>query len=487
MTGGELKHKVTQGVAWSVAEKIGTTAMQMAVSLIILRFLTREIIGFTAIPTAIVAMALVFVDSGFSQALIRKAKVSQAELKSVFAFNIVVAVALYAILVATSSAVAHFYEIEAIAQIAPIFLLQLPLSALCSVQNTILIREFRFSQLSKITFLASLLSGVTAIAMAVAGYGIWSIVAQRVLLIALRAALLWWLSEWRARGAFEWRSLRAMAPFSGSVMATDLISNLYNKIPQLFIGKLYPATTLGSFEQAIKLKDQPVLSLTQSIQNVTYPALSKIRDDKAKFAESYRQIIMLTSYVIFPIMLGLSATAHNLFEFLLGEEWMPTAPYFEVVCLAGLLYPISMVAYNVLKTGGEGRAIVRAEVIKRVAMTAIFIATIPHSIEAVVWGLVAISVVEMAINFVASQRYTTLSVGRLLRTLLPIIATSGAMYVGARYTAFVLDSQSAAVALIAQIVVGVAIFLLLSAIFRLEAFREIVAIAKCHLKGDRCQ
>ena len=478
---GELKDKVARGVAWSMAEKIGTMLLQMAVSLIILRLLTRDILGVMAIPTAVVAVALVLVDSGFSQALIRKAAPSADDYKSVFAFNIGVSLVMYALFTALAFPVSRFYDMPQIAQIAPVFFLQLPIGALCAIQNTICVRQFRFALLSKVTFASSLAGGLAAIGLALAGFGIWCIVAQRVLQAAVRTLLLWWLSDWRPCGACSRGPLREMAPFSFSLIATDLISTFYNKIPQFFLGRLYPADTLGSFDQAIKLKDQPTISAMQAVQSVTFPALAKIRDDAPKFAESYRQVVMVVSYVLFPVMLGMSAVARDMFAVLLGEEWMPTVPYFEAVCLAGLFSPIALTAYNVLKARCKGPLIVRLEVVKKIIMTAIFAVTIPHSVMAVVWGLVAIAFCEMAVNFLATTRFTSLTFRRFVRTLLPVALVSGTMYLLVRLTAAAIPGNDL-VRLLAELATGVVSYLALSALFRLEAFREVTAIVRRQLK-----
>lgn len=198
--GGELKEKVAQGVAWSMAEKIGSMLLAMAVRLVILRLLTRDILGFMSIPSAVVTVLLVIVDSGFSQSLVRHKGPSQSDYKSVFLFNIAVSAVLYGVLVALAPLAARWYSMPEIARIAPVFFLLLPLNALCAVQNTIFIRQFRFALLSKVTFLSSLAGGLTAIALAMAGWGIWSLVAERVIAVGMRTALLWWLSDWRPCG-----------------------------------------------------------------------------------------------------------------------------------------------------------------------------------------------------------------------------------------------------------------------------------------------
>ena len=493
--GGELKEKVAQGVAWSMAEKIGSMLLAMAVRLVILRLLTRDILGFMSIPSAVVTVLLVIVDSGFSQSLVRHKGPSQSDYKSVFLFNIAVSAVLYGVLVTLAPFAARWYGMPEIARIAPVFFLLLPLNvldcppslglltlnALCAVQNTIFIRQFRFALLSKVTFLSSLAGGLTAIALAMAGWGIWSLVAERVIAVGMRTALLWWLSDWRPCGKCGLKPLREMAPFGCSLMVTDLISNFYNKIPQFFLGKLYSPAVLGSFDQAVKLKDMPAATGIQAVQNVTFPALAKIRDDAPKFAEGYRQVVMVVSYVMFPIMLGMSAVARDMFAVLLGEEWMPTVPYFEAVCLAGLFSPIALTAYNVLKARCKGPLIVRLEVVKKIIMTAIFAVTIPHSVMAVVWGLVAIAFCEMAVNFLATMRFTSLTFRRFVRTLLPVALVSGTMYLLVRLTAAAIPGNDL-VRLLAELATGVVSYLALSALFRLEAFREVTAIVRRQLK-----
>lgn len=477
----QLREKVTQGVAWSMAEKIGSMLLSMAVRLVILRLLTREIMGYMAIPTAIVTVLLVLVDGGFSQSLIRRKDPSRTDYKSVFLFNMTVAVVCYLVMVAAAPFVARWYDMPVIAEIAPVFYLLLPLTALCAVQNTIFIRQFRFALLSKVTFFASLVGGLAAIACALAGWGIWSLVAERIVSVGLRTAILWWLSDWRPRGRFSAQPLREMSEFGCSLMATDLISNFYNKIPQFFLGSLYPASTLGSFDQAVKLKDMPAVTGMQAVQNVTFPAFSKIRDDQPKLTESYRQVVMIVAYVMFPVMLGLSAVAHDMFAVLLVEEWMPTVPYFEVVCLAGLFYPVAVISMNILKARSAGPIIVRLEVIKKIVMTVIFAVTIPHSVMAVVWGLVAIAFCEMAINFLATRRFTDLTLFRFVRTLLPVALAAATMYAGVRAVGLLMPEEGL-LRLMAEIAAGIVVYLLVSVLFRLEAFREVKELLRRQLK-----
>ena len=446
-----------------------------------LRLLTREDFGLVAILTVFSTFALVVVDSGFSQTLVRRTAPGQEDFKSVFLFNVAVSVVLYLLLVAASPFVAHYYGMPELTALAPVFFLLLPVNALCVIQQTLFTRQFRFALLSKVTFAASLVSGVAAVGLALAGFGVWSIVAQRVLQMAVRALLLWWLSSWRPTGAWSIASLRRMAPYSFSLMATDLFAALYTKIPQLFIGKLYPAATLGSYDQAQKLKDLPVTSAMQAVQGVIFPALAKIKHDAVKFAESYRQIVMVVAYALFPVMAGMAAIAQDMFAVLVGEQWLPAVPYFEVLCLAGLFWPVAMVAYNVLKVKAEGRTIFWLEVAKKAVLTVIFFVTIPRSVMAVVWGLALYGLLEMLINVVASLRFTVFSFARFVRTLLPVAAVTAIMFQMVRLTE-VFGPESDLLRLLLEVIVGAVTYVGLSALFRLEAFGEVVGLVKKQLR-----
>lgn len=482
----QLTNNVTSGVAWSVAEKIGSALLQAVVSIVVANAIMPMDMGIMAVLTVFTTLAQVVVDSGFSQTLIRKAAPTAEEYRAVFRFNILSSLILYALLSIASPAIARYYGWPLLATVAPVLFLLLPLNALCVIQNTIMVREFRFAQLSTITFASSLISGIIAITMALTGFGIWSLVGQRVSMMAAKAAMLWWKSNWRPRSAQRSSSLREMAPYSLRLMTTDIINSLYNNIAQLFIGNIYSGSVLGYFNQAQKLKDMPVNSTMQSVQSVTFPALSKIGDNDVKFSEGYRRVVMLTAFVMFPIMAGLIATAEDIYTLLLKPRWHPAIPYFRILCIAGFFYPIAVVAYNILKVKSNGSIILRLEIVKKLIMTVILVVTIPRSVTAIAWGLVVAAAVEMTLNFVSTLRYTTFSALQFMRTMLPIIVITALMYALIMVEANYIASWHVALRLIVKILTGIVAYTSLAYITRSEAFNEATSIIKGLLnKGKR--
>ena len=467
-----------RGVAWSFSEKLLTMIIQMVVSIVVARELMPEDFGVMAIMTFFTSIALTIVDSGFSQTLIRKAQPTDEEYRSVLQFNIVTSLILYALFVVVAFPVANFYDQPVIADIAPVLFLLLPINALCVVQTVMFTREFRFALLSKIVFSASLISGVAAVAMALLGCGIWALVVQRLLMMAIKAVAFWWIRRWRSDARYSGQALRAMAPFSLRLLATDLIASIYNNVAQLFIGKMHATSTLGYYSQAQKLKDLPVTSTVQAVQGVTYPALSKLSDDDAKFSQGFLRIVRLLGFVLFPAMLCFVVVADDMFMLLLGEKWMPTVPYFEILALSGLCFPLAVVAYNVLKTKSDGRVIVRLEIIKRVIMTAVLGYTIPQSVEAVAWGMTAMAGVEFVLNCGFAMRYMTLGPSSLVRALLPSFMLSCAMFGILYMVAPHLVAMHVALRLVVMLAIGGSVYLCGAWLLRLRAFDEGIGIVK---------
>ena len=470
MQSGELRESVAYSVAWSLAEKAGSMLLQLFVSILVARLLSPEDYGVMAVLTVFATLSLVVVDSGFSQMLIRGENPSASDYRTVFGFNISMSLLLYALLTLLAAPIARFFEMPLIEEIAPVLFLLLPLNALCVIQQAICARNFRFDTLSKAIFMSSLISGAVAVVMALAGCGVWSLVGQRLAAMGVKALLLWWWSDWRPSGEYRLDALKRMAPYSLRLMATDIIATLYNNISQLFVGKFYSAQMLGFYNQGQKLKDMPVAAIQQSVQSVTFPALSKIKDEEQKFSESYRQLMVMVSTFLFPVMVGLIAIAPDMFAVLLGEKWMPTVPYFEILSLSGLFIPLSSIAYNVLKARSDGSLIVRLEIVKRVLMTIILVVVIPQGVVAIAWGVVAMAATEWVVNLLAAARYSSLSILKLINSLMPQLFGSVVMGIAVRW---LLSSEplSLFANFLLEIILGVVIYLLWVLIFRLEAVR----------------
>ena len=472
----ELKHKVVKGVAWSTVEKIASALLQLAVSLVLLNLLSPEDYGLMAIVAAFPAILMPLVDSGFSQALIRKKTVDDTDYSSVFYVNIVISLVLYAVLVAVAPACGRYFGASDFARIAPILYLLIPINSFSNIQNAILQRSMEFKNLSLYVLVANAVSSGVAIWMAVEGCGVWALVGQRLGVVVVKTALMWIGSSWRPRLLFSMERVRGMFRYGSRILLSDLVSNVYYQISNLFIGKFYTKTDLGYYDRGNKIKEMPVTSTIMAVLSVTFSAFSRQKEDKVKLLMNARKVYILWAFVMFPLMSGLIAVAEDMFRVLLPEVWLPAVPYLRILSVAGLLAPLSVISFNLVKVCDDGNMIFRIEFIKKLIATAILAITIPISVPAIAWGQVAIFVSDMIINCLTAKRY--LPEWRLwsrAKDALPYLAVTGLM------VGFVWGLGVAGAALsiplwcvfVSKILLGAGFYALLSELLHLEAWREL--------------
>ncbi len=481
----ELKKKVVRGFAWNVAEKIASALFQAWVTINILNRIYPEEYALKAILGAFVAVFNVFVDSGFSQALIRNKAATQSDYSSAFWFNVAIASVVYGLLVGLSWPTARLLSMPDLVRFAPVFFLIVPVGALGLIQQTVLTREFDFRKISTIFFASTVGSGLIGVALAFGGFGFWAIVGQRLSQTAIRSALFWIFGRWRPRARFSVASIRAMFGFSSRLLATDLLNNLYTYIPNFVIGRIHSGT-LGNFEQARSLRDLPVNSTMTSMQSVTFPALASIRDDEAKFSRAVGRVVGSIVFLMFPLMAGMVVVADEMFGVFLAPRWWPSVPFFRILCLAGFATPLAVISSNILRTRSDGRDVLRAEVFKKIFATAVLAVTIPLGVVAIAWGVVVISFGDAAVSFFVARRESSYGFRALVRDVLPTLGLTAVMAsavcgVGLVVTPFVgslTPKLALGVVLCTKIVTGVAIYLGGAAALRLDALGEFMEVVR---------
>lgn len=471
----ELKGRVVKGFTWVAAEKTVSALLQLGVSLVLLNLLLPEDYATIAIVVSIIAILNTFVDSGFSQTLIRKTDAGSEDLNAVFYFNIAVAVVIYVVFALLSGPLARLYSDPRISTLGPVLFLLVPLYAAGIIQQTVLSKRIDFKKLSKITFVSYLLADILAVVLALCGGGIWALVAQRMGIVGFKSVILWITGDWRPSSNFSFRPIREMLGYSSRIFATDFINNTYNNVASLFMGKIYPRD-LGYYDRALKLKNMPVDATVIAVQSVTFPALAEIRGDDGKFKESSHKIVSILAFCIFPMMLGLIATAQDIFALLLPPKWWPSIPFFKVLCIAGMMSPLAIFFNNTMKIRSDGGIILRLEIVKKCIITAILACTIPLGAIAIAWGQVAIAAVDMTLNLVASRRYSNYMCSDFMRDVLPPLAISAVMYLAVYLIGRI--SMPVWLRLIAEISGGAAVYVALAVAFGFEAWGEAVQVLK---------
>jgi O-antigen/teichoic acid export membrane protein len=474
----ELKSKVVRGFAWTVAEKVSSALFQIYVSVILLNRIVPADFSMWVILLAFFAIFNTFVDSGFSQALIRKPDPTERDFSSAFYFNIAISVVLYGLLVGLSWPAARAFDMPLLTKLAPVFYLAVPLGALSIIQQTVMTRQFDFRRLSTINFISATVAGVVAIVMAVNSCGVWSLIGQRLTQTGVRAVLIWLFGRWLPRAGFSSSSIRQMFGYSSRMLATDMINNFYSKIPQFFIGHNIDKTTLGLYDSAQRIKDMPLSVTMNSMQAVTFPALSNLAGDDRKFADGVGKVISSITFVMYPVMAGLIAVAPDFFGLFVRAEWQAAIPFFQILCLVGLFSPITIISYNAMKAHSNGSVVVRTEVAKKVLATVILAATIPFGAIAIAWGQVCIALTDMVVSFDASRRFSGYGFGRLVRDTAPVLVLTAVMFGAVWGVGLLVGSCELWLQLVLKIATGVVVYFGGAALLRLEAFGEFTEIIR---------
>lgn len=373
---GALKDKTVKGMIWGGLDVFFTKGVGFIFNLLIARQLSPGDYGVIAILSVIMAICQCFVDSGFGAALVRKCKCSETDLSTVFYFNLSVALLFYILLCTGSPLIADFYDYPPLADLTKIYSLILIINSLSIVQHAKLTIEVNFKAFAKISVIAAIISGSTTLYLAYKGYGIWSLVIQSLTNTTIRTILLWGCNRWKPKAVFSWKSLNEHFSFGSKLLGSSLINTLYNNIYTLVIGKVYSPESLGAYNKGESIIKFPSETITTIIGNVSYPILSSIKDNRSRYTDAYRKLTRMTSFIIFPMVIGVAAIADPFIRICLTDKWEMAIPVIEVLSLSLLWSPITNIDLTMLKVVGRSDYFLRITIITKIISILALITTI---------------------------------------------------------------------------------------------------------------
>ncbi len=419
-----IKEKAIKGVSWSFIDNIANSGITFLVGIILARILSPAEFGLIGMITIFIAVSNSIVDSGFSSALIRKVKTKDIDYNTVFYFNLCLGIGLYLILFFSAPAISRFFKEPILISITRVMGTILIINAFGIVQRTLLVKEVDFKTQTKISLIASIISGFVGIAMALKGFGVWSLVGQQISRQLLNSIFLWVFNTWRPALEFSKESFHELFGFGSKLLISGLIDTIYNNIYYLIIGKFYSAAQLGQYTRAEQFSSIFSTNLTNVVQRVSYPVLCSIQDDDERLKLAYQRVIKATMLVTFACMLGLAAIAKPLILLLIGVKWMPAVPYLQIICFAGMLQPLHAINLNMLMVKGRSDLFLRLEIIKKsIAVIPIYLG-IFYGIEFMLWGSVFLSFAGYLVNSYYSARLINYSTWAQIKDIAPSFLVS---------------------------------------------------------------
>lgn len=471
-----LKNKTVKGIVWSSVERFSVQGIQFLVMIVMARLLTPKDYGLVAMVAIFIAVAQSLVDSGFSQALIRKQNRTETDNSTVFYFNIVVGILLYLVLFAIAPWVADFYNSPELTALMRVICLSVVFNSFVVVQRALLTVNIDFKTQAKASLTAAVVSGVIGIGMAYSGFSYWSIVAQQLVNLGLNTLLLWIFTRWRPRWIYSWGSFRELFTFGSKLMVSGLLDVVYRNMYLLVIGKVFTASSLGYYTRANQFAEFPSSNLTGIMQRVTYPVLCQIQDDDERLAQIYRRFLRLSAFLIFPLLVGLSAVAEPFVLLLLKEQWLFAATLLQIICFAMMWYPIHAINLNLLQVKGRSDLFLRLEIIKKAIAVLILCVTIPMGLIAMCVGQILSSLIALIINTNYTGKLIQVGFLRQMRDLLPTLLLSLSMW-GVVY-GITSCLSGIILQLIVGIIAGMVYYIALSALFHFPELKELYSIIR---------
>lgn len=421
-----LKQKTVSGLLWSFVDSFTNLGIHFIIGIILARILTPQEFGLVGMLTIFIAVSQSFVNSGFSQALIRKIKPTQADYSTVFFFNLTVGVFCFLLLFFFSGRISQFFKEPLLKPLIQVLGISIIINSFAIIQQTILTRRIDFKLQTKISLISSCVSGIVGIGMALAGQGVWSLVVKTITMYAVTSMLLWSWNRWIPTLVFSFQSFKELFSFGSKLLISGLIDTTYQNIYYLVIGKYFSAQELGYYSRADQFRSLPSSNLTTVIQRVSFPVLSRIRDDKPKLKEAYKKLIKSTMLICFVLMLGMAGIAKPMILTLIGEKWEPCVIYLQMLCFVGMFYPLHALNLNMLQVQGRSDLFLRLEIIKKALAIPIIIIGVIWGIKIMILGMILNSIIAYFLNSFWSGRFIGYSFLEQLKDILPsfILASS---------------------------------------------------------------
>ncbi|MBK8805101.1 MAG: lipopolysaccharide biosynthesis protein [Bacteroidales bacterium] len=399
-----LKLKAVNGVIWNSIETIGNQLIQFLITILLARILLPEDFGVIGLLLIFSELSRVIQESGFTQALIRKNNVSQSEFSSIFFFNILISLALYLLLYFSSPLIAEFYNFPELTSIARVSFLAILINSFGIVQNAIVVKELKFKILAKRTITANFLAGIISVLLAYFGFGVWALVFQIVFASFLRVLLLWIMTNWMPSKILNFKLVKEIYRFSLNLLISGIFDVIVSNIQSLLIGKFYSRADLGFYSQASRMQRIPSATLTSIAKNVSYPILVKVQDSDEQLKKGYKEIIEISFFIVFPIMIFLLTIGENLIIFLLSDKWIESVDYFRILCIVGAIYPLYSINLNIFLVKGNSKMFLKTGIVKRIISLVAIIITVKISILYMIWGHVFATILNTFITMYFSGK-----------------------------------------------------------------------------------
>ncbi|WP_304960399.1 lipopolysaccharide biosynthesis protein [Thomasclavelia cocleata] len=467
----DLGTKITKGIFWSMSEKILANGVSFAVSLILARLILPEEYGLISLITIFINISNVFVESGFGNALIQKQDTDDKDFHTVFIFEILVSFALYLFLFFTAPIIAEFYKEKKLVNILRIYGLVIILGSIKNIQHAYVSKKMEFRLFFFSTLGGTLASAIIGIILAYIGFGVWALVAQVMMNSLMDSIVLYIKIDWKPKLYFSFDRLKSLYSYGWKILATGLLSTVYNNLYGLFIGKIYNTEQLALYNKGNSFPTLISNNVSGPIQSVTFPALSLVQDDKSRLKEMTKKTLIITSYVLWPMLFGMAAVAIPMITILITDKWINCVIFLQINVVATLFWPISSANGQLINAVGRSDLSLKLDIIKKIVGILLLVCSIPFGIVTMAWGRAVGQFFASVCDAYPNKRIIQYDFIDQIRDLMPNMLANIIMFVIVYAINFI--EINIFIKLVLQIIVGCMIYLICSILLKLEGLNYV--------------
>lgn len=474
-----LKNKTVKGVVWSAADAFLGHGVTFVVGIVLARLLSPAEYGLIGICTIFTTVLLGIVDSGFSNSLIRKKEVTEDDYNTMFITNMLMSVGLFFLLYCTAPYISLFFERPELTSLVRAMGLILILQALSLVQYTRLTKHIDFRTKTKASLIAAVSSGIIGISMAYIGFGVWSLVSQKLSERLIYTICLWVFNKWCPSFRFNMESFRYMWGFGCKIMLSGLLDSIWKQIYQVVVGKFYNPATLGQYSRSKEYAHFFSQSLTTIVQRVTFPVLAEVQGDRERMVNAYRRIIKTVMFVTTSFMLTLGAVAEPLIYSLIGVKWHQAATFLPLICFSMSLYPLHAINLNMLQVQGRSDLFLKLEIIKKIISVGPICLGIFVDIYWMLVGSIVAGIIAFFLNTYYTGKKLHYSSWMQLKDITPSYCIAFTVAASVYFLKFL--SLSCYMILVIQIIVSLFVFLIICEIFKPLEYVEMKSLSRRYM------
>ena len=475
-----LKKSVLSNLIWKFGERIGAQCVSFIVSIVLARLLLPADYGLVTMVTIFITIANVFVSNGFGESLVQKQDADNVDFSTIFYFEIVFSFGIYMILFIAAPYIADFYNEPVLCNVLRVFALRVPLAGINSVQQAYVKKKMIFKKFFFSTIIGTIVSAVVGIALAYKGFGVWALIAQYLCNSVMDTVILWVTVKWRPNLVFSFTRLKELVAYGWKIMAAGLINSFYSQLRSLVIGKVYTASDLAYYNRAQQFPQLLVTNVNASIDGVLFPAMSNEQNDKERIVRIMRRSIKVSSFVLFPLMVGLAVVSTPLIRLMLTEKWLPCVPYLQVICIQFMLQPIQTANLQAIKALGRSDLFLKLEIIKKIVGILSILLVMRMGVMAIAVTEVLYSVYASVIN--ASPNKKMLGYGYKAQIIDIFPAVSLSLVMGIIVNLYNYLQCPDIMILVFQVITGAIIYVIGAYVFKIESFSYILNMIKEYIK-----